>query len=241
MCSALIAITIGCGDDSNGGTGGSGATGGTAGTGGSGGTATLSVNTFEGTAFGAGGSLPLDGVEVCETDTTNCATTDANGAAQIELPANQETSYTFEKEGYGPYLVGRVTDETFDGFHGVVLFSDAVWAEEALTLGIEYPWTSGRVTVGTLPARAGVTLDLVDATATQYYNDGEERSLDLTETTTSGRGGFVEVSPGEHQVEAGGNVTNCVVGLGWPGDAANRIKVPVRVGYNTLGRFDDCD
>ena len=108
----------------------------------------LSVTTTEGgSTFGGSGGPPLEGVEVCETDTDNCAVTNKSGTATIDLPANQEISYTFEKEGYGPYLVGDVTDETFEGTHGVAMFSDAVWAEEALTLGIEYPWTSGRMTV----------------------------------------------------------------------------------------------
>ena len=81
----------------------------------------------------------------------------------------------------------------------------------------------------------------MNATATQYYNDGAERSCDLTGTTgTDDRGGFVDLDPGEYQVEFGGNVTNCRLRTGWPGDAPNRIRVPVRAGYQTLGAMD-CD
>jgi len=39
----------------------------------------------------------------------NCATTDANGAALLELPANQEVLYAVSKDGYAPELYA---DET---------------------------------------------------------------------------------------------------------------------------------
>jgi hypothetical protein len=87
-----------------------------------------------------------------------------------------------------------------------------------------------------------VTYDLVDATPDGYYQD--EAGIptpDLTATTSDGRGGFVEVSAGEHEVEFGGTATTCTLGFGWPADAANRIRVPIRVGYITAGIMNNCD
>ena len=208
-------------------------------------TVTLTVTTTEAPSFDAelGRGPLLEGVELCETDTTNCATTDATGAAQIDLPANQAVSYTVSKDGYGPYLAVDVTDETFRASTWPML-SDALLTDNAAALGIEYPWTGGAIALAVFPPTAGVTFDLVvpDETAKRYYVDeaGAPTGLDLTETTLWGRGAFVELSPGEHEVEFGGNPTNCIPGLAWPGDAANRITVPVRVGYISNGSMH-CD
>ena len=48
---------------------------------------------------------PLEGVKICETETDNCKLTDANGQAALELPIDEEVSYTFEKVGYGSYIL----------------------------------------------------------------------------------------------------------------------------------------
>ena len=46
------------------------------------------------------GLTPLEGVAVCETDTTtNCETTDATGNATLELPSGQNVSWTLVKDG----------------------------------------------------------------------------------------------------------------------------------------------
>jgi len=86
-----------------------------------------------------------------------------------------------------------------------------------------------------------VAFDLVDETATAVYIDeAGNPNPDLTATTSFGQGAFLEVTPGEHQVEFGGVFTNCTAWTGWPGDAANRIKVPVRAGYYSYASMN-CD
>lgn len=246
---ALVVPLIGCGDETTatGGTGGDGGAAGMGGggSGGDGGAAgakvALSVSVTE-----AEGVSPIvrgpafEGVELCETDTTNCATTDADGLAEIMVSANQEISYTVSKDGYAPFLVGDVTDETLLPTVWP-MFNDAMLADAAEALEIPYPYTGGILALQVLPNMAGVTFDLLDETAKQYYAD--EAGIDtlgLTATTSRGWGGFLEVSPGEHQVEFGGTATNCTPSIAWPGDAANRIKVPVRVGYVSYGSMD-CD
>lgn len=229
-----MAITIGCGN----GDGGAAGMGGTGGAGGAD-TVTLSVTTTEAQSLAPIGPA-LEGVRLCETDTANCATTDADGMASIAVPADQEVSYTLEKEGYTPYLVADVTDETLFQTGPWAMYSEQLTADLLEALGIASPMggqiilraVSGAIIAGI----AGVTFDLIDETATPFYNEQDwTPSFDLTATTSIGQGGFVEQATGEYQVEYGGAATNCSVQIGWPGDAANRVKVPVRAGYFSFG------
>ena len=51
---------------------------------------------------------------MCEIDNaSNCAVTDGHGEARIKLPREQLTGYTLSKDGYVPFVVGDVTDDTF--------------------------------------------------------------------------------------------------------------------------------
>jgi hypothetical protein len=183
----------------------------------------------------------LEGVEVCQTGTTNCATTDINGEATLMLPANQVLSYTLGKEGYITRLHAVMTDETFDNepFTSFRMLRDQTVEDLAEDLQIPYPLEGGWVTLQAFPGRAGATYELLSGTATAFYNnEAGIPTLDLTATTSGGLGvgGFLEVTAGEHQVEFGGNATNCVPDVAWPGDAANRIKFPVRVGHLIYAR-----
>jgi hypothetical protein len=79
----------------------------------------------------------------------------------------------------------------------------------------------------------GATLRLVDATGISYYLDDEGNMRhDLNATASLGVGGFVEVQPGDFQVEIGWTPA-CFPEQAWPGDAENQIIVPVRAGYLT--------
>ena len=249
---ALVALPVaGCSDETTAaggtggsGTGGDGGTGGMGGDGGTGGTVELSLTTYEGDGWTIG--PPFGGVEVCQTDTGNCVTSDVNGEARLLLPANQEISYTVKKDGYMSWMAGDVTDETFgdEGRPGYPMFPNQQIEDFAAANGIPYPLTGGATSHHMNPvSTAGVTYDLVDETARGYYTDNDEARtprFDLTATTSHGFGGFLEVTPGDHQVEFGGAATNCTVALAWPGDAPNRVKVPVKVGFFTLASMN-CD
>lgn len=244
VLSLLALPLVGCGDGSGGtaGTGATGGTGGTAATGGTGGSATvsLSVTVSEAQDFVPFGGPPLEGVELCQTDTTNCATTDAAGLASIMLPANEEVSYTLEKAGYSPFLVADVTDDTFrDTFWP--MFSDALTEAAFAAVEIFPPFTGGtvllraRTSVGPADGIAGVVYDLIDETATPFYQEAGDwtSTFDLAATTATGQGGFTELPDGDYQAEFGGTATNCTPVLGWPGDATNRLRVPIRAGHLT--------
>ena len=253
VCALGLMPLMGCSETSGtggtagtGGIGGDGGNGGTAGSGGSGGmeTKTLVLRTYEADGWGLG--PPLAGVEVCETDTSNCTTSDDGGFAYLQLRANREISYTMTKDGHMPWMAGDVTDEAFqdEGWPGFPMYPDEYIREFAEANMMAYPLTGGLTSHHMNPAAtAGVTYELIDEAGRTYYlDDDPARTMrfDLTATTPDGFGGFWEVPAGAHQVEFGGTATNCTVALAWPGDAPNRVKVPVRVGHITLASMN-CD
>ena len=248
VCALGMMPLVGCsetsGDGGNGGTAGDGGSGGTAGDGGSGGTGgvdTVSVsvlttgfNPFEGSA------APLEGVEICETDTDNCVLTDAEGSATLQVPRDENFSMTFEKEGYQSELVafrlseeppvftnGLATVERMEFLHGLV--------------GSPYPMEgTGDILVAWAGALPGATFVLVEPATGKsfYYNEEGNWDADLTATTTyplGPKGGFTEVSPGEAGVVgfgAGGTASTCVRLNGWPGGFGS-TRVPIREGYQS--------
>lgn len=240
---------VGCSDNNGGGggsagTGGSAGAGGTAGTGGSGGTPgtvpliviVFETNSISITDLGAG----LEGVSVCEDGTGNCELTDDSGSATIMLPADRAIGYTMTKEGYISYLVSDVTDETFTGLStNWPMFTESQIEEIAANLVIEYPLQGSWLALATFPRLAGATFDLVGETAKSYYNDESGvGQLDLTETTSVGTGGFLELSEGEHEVEFGGATANCTPAIAPDSDTANRITVTLRAGYTTYASMN---
>ena len=249
ICVLALGV-MGCGETTGaGGSGGIAGTAGTAGSGGSGGiggmdTQRLVVRTYEADGWGLG--TPLAGVEVCETDTDNCTTSNDNGFAFLQLPANREISYAMTKDGHMPWMAGDVTDETFqdEGSPGYPMYPNEYIREFVETNGMTYPLTGGLTSHHMNPtSTAGVTYELINETGRVYYlDDDPARSMrfDLAATTSDGFGGFWEVPPGAHQVEFGGTATNCTVALAWPGDAPNRVRVPVKVGHYTLASMN-CD
>jgi hypothetical protein len=66
----------------------------------------------------------LEGVELCEIDTTNCVVSDADGFASLELPADGETAYTAEREGYAPRLYTEVISEDSLPLMGLVMLPE---------------------------------------------------------------------------------------------------------------------
>jgi hypothetical protein len=242
MCVCALAVTVtGCGDDGSGtggiggggtgggGTGGTGGAGATGGAGGAGGTL-VTVLTVEVTKYADG--TRFEGVQLCQADTENCVLSDAEGIAVLELPAFQEIIYTLEKEGYGSWLVGDVTDWPLEAFFPML--SDAENEAIADDLMITYPWEGGVLVVATTPRMAGVTFDLVDGTAASWYFDEEGNArLDLTETTSNGQGGWFELTSDEYVVELGGTASGCTTAFAWPTEGENRIRVPVREGFGT--------
>jgi len=194
----------------------------------------------------------LEDATICQTETEppNCETTNADGVATLELPANQKVSYTVEKEGYESLLYPVLTGMAgADPNRGSSMYSDAWLADNFDNLQSDYPMKDrGMILMLITPRFAGVTFELVDATGTAFYkSEVDNWSPDLEATTSGGigrerccaEGGFVDVVPGEYQVEIDGTAQGCILGSldglveGWPGDAPNRVQVPVREGFST--------
>jgi hypothetical protein len=256
VCSVLVAMSVGCGEEGgSGGTAGSGGAGGSggdggiaggggeAGMGGTAGTATVALTVTATEAPNIAGGIfngpPLEGVELCEADTTNCATTNAAGLAEIMVLANQEVTFTVSKDGFVPYVIGDVSRSDITSTWPMI--SDSMMAAEGERVGFAWPSDDGLVALAVLPFQAGVTWDVDDETTTVYYMDEDGvAQTDLTATTSAGSGGFYDASVGVREVEFGGTAIDCTTAIGWPGNAANHIRVPARAGHISYGSMD-CD
>jgi hypothetical protein len=183
----------------------------------------------------------LEGVEVCEVGTTNCVVTDARGGGTLVLPAGEEVSWTFQKAGYESSLIADVTDASFPRAWEQTVWSDERSAEWYQYLGSEYPLRGvGTVVVEILnPAIDGATFNLIGATGTPFYGLEPPKffpafdDLELEATTSAGSGGFLNVAPGDWQIQVGGTAEDCFPLRAWPGDAPNRVRFRVREGHIT--------
>jgi len=194
----------------------------------------------------AGEEIALESAKVCqtETDPPNCVTTDANGSARLTVPANQQLSYTVEKEGYGSLLYPVVTAATSANLDANMGSNESL-TQQFANLDSPYPpRDTGTIRIIIAPGFAGATVRLVDATGKAWYRDGEDNWNPDLEATTEGEGcceagGFVEVGPGVFQVEIGGTAQSCALSSasgtlrGWPGEAPNMVRVPVQKSFET--------
>jgi len=196
--------------------------------------------------------FPIEGVEICETDTNNCELTNDNGKATLKLPVEQEVSWEVTKEGYERILISDVTDRNFVSSWEWTLFGDAATVEYMEALNAPYPMVgTGSVVVSVCTSclsreRAGVagaTLDLITATGSLFYeeedstprlhcDDDDAPDPCLEATTARGYGGFVKVPPGVFEIEFGGTADRCFPLGGWPGE--HHLRVPVKEGYFTI-------
>lgn len=243
-CVLSAALFLGCGADGSGGAGGSDLT-----------FVPASLYVFEFTPSFS--EVPIQGAVICQVGADNCVASNRMGRLEIYLPADQEVAFTVEKEGYGPWVYGNVTDEHFPEGYRLPMYTHEYLATVAETLQTPYPWEGGIVAlVRWLSPNSGVRFLPVGPTAEAvgeaFYFDATtlEYSLELEATTVFyglpdaplGEGGFTEVVPGVQQFEFVGTAGNCPhASWGWPGDAPNRIRVPVIEGYTTYGsvRCDD--
>jgi hypothetical protein len=182
---------------------------------------------------------PFAGVQVCQTDTDNCTWTEEDGEARLALWPEERIALSAAKEGYLSLLQPYVPDAPACGRQCTVtfvMFSDEDVARDFESLQSPYPQRdTGSVTIFVNPPPfPGATFTLVTATGKAFYEEGNGTlHLELEATPPSGMGGFVDVSPGDHQIELGGSAQDCAPALAWPGDRSNRITVPIRAGHWT--------
>ncbi|MGB8332367.1 MAG: hypothetical protein WCE62_19745 [Polyangiales bacterium] len=199
---------------------------------------------------GSDEDTPFEGAEVCVADTSNCATSDADGIVQLEIPANAELELLVTAEGYTPTLTPQTTSDQDITTQLTPLLSDQTATLLAGVLNTPYPLgDNGLAAISVLTAPvtasnngiAGVTLTPDPGATVFYLDENEFPTRDLSATTApSGAGGLIEVAPGTWELDLGGTASNCVIVAGWPGSTDSSVRLPVRAGFVTQG-FVTCD
>lgn len=220
----------------DGGSGGMGGEGGGAGTNGELVSLRVSINSFE----PPGPSDAVEGRSICELETDNCVVTDAEGFATLEGSAG-EIALSMDGAGVAPYIYTYILRA---GGPPLVLFSATESRLEEMFGLVMSPYPmegTGAIWVSALPE--GAMLTLLGATGKAFYAEDDAKwswSSDLSAVTARGGGGFVEVPPGDYQVEVSGTSKNCLPARGWPGDSENTIRMLVREGYLSATQMQ-CD
>jgi hypothetical protein len=232
---------VGCSDsEGTGGSAGDGGSGGLGGggVGGDGGTGDTAARFVSLRGYDPDGTVVLEGVELCELDTTSCVLTDAGGLASLKLPTEGEVAYTAQKEGWTPAIFMEVMSPDSPSLRMLLMLPEGYVAEQHERVGSPYPMQgTGTLQVQIEPDFDGVTLELMSATGTAWYLDeGPIWSTDLVATSDAfaAIGGFTEVTPGVVEVKLGGTAAQgCTPTGAWPAEAENTLRVLVREGYLT--------
>jgi hypothetical protein len=190
-----------------------------------------------------GDLVPLEGAEVCEDGTDNCATTNVDGEATLQIPGNLEFAYAVTPpSAFFPSLIPQVSDSDIPPSPNFTVLSEDTLMGFAALLNTEFPPTTGTIGLVVyenpfpeLVGIPGVSFELIEGTGRLYYlNDSNLPTTMLTETVDNGSGGFVEASEGTLEIGLSG-VQNCERPYSaWPGSEANQFRVPSRVGFLTL-------
>jgi len=178
------------------------------------------------------------GAQLCETDTRNCAPSNEDGRASIPLPIAEETSVTLVKDGHASYLFPVFLRPFGDNWDGPFdMATDGYMVAQFDRVDSRYPMLgTGSIEVAVFPGPdlEGTTFELVGATGEPFYWDEESWWTLGLKTTSSGGGGFVEVTPGDqYQVRVGGTADKCTPVWGWAGDDVFSFRFPLREGYMT--------
>lgn len=190
-----------------------------------------------------GDAVPLEGAEVCLDGTDNCATTNADGQASLDVPGNEEFAYAITAEpDFYPLLSPQVSDTDIVVEPEFTAFSQATLMGFAALLGTEWPPTTGVNSISlyekpypdTVPI-PGASFEILEGSGQSYYlNDSDVPTTELSETQSNGVGGFFEASDGTLEVGVTG-VSGCdEYSNAWPGSAANQVRFPSRAGFQTI-------
>jgi len=184
----------------------------------------------------------LEDVELCETGTDNCVMSNANGEATLCLPFDVETSFTRTRIEYASYIAALVIPADGPKLNlDLFMVKETRIAVQLNNLMSPYPMVdTGVIAAGVSPGFAGATFDLLGETEEKLIYRDEELNWteDLEATTTSGAGGVVEVTPGEHEMVIGGAAEDCFPIRGWPSEEENGVRFPVLEEYLSDVRVD---
>lgn len=215
-----------------GGTGGAGA-GGDGGSGGS--VPTVSISFVIIDAFS---QSPVAGLSVCDhADSSNCATTNANGSATLTLP---DTDVTVEYSGnsYRPHLIALGQGAT-NGTVTTFATAEALLTQALSAMSVTEDPTKGMVASG---ATAGAMASLIPASGAGpvYSADNGFPDPNLTTASSVGTFLFANVDPGTPELAVTHGSLTCTHDLGVMGSLPNQTPVPVEAGALTIGSAFQC-
>ena len=199
--------------------------------------------TIDGSEEPFGDTVPIEGAEVCEDGTDNCAMTNADGEAGLQIPGNQEFAYAVTPPAaYFPYLAAQVSDSDIPTAQTFTVLSDATLVTFAGLLDTEWPPTAGLIGIAAFEnpyagavGIAGVSFELIEGTGQSYYlNATNIPDSMLTETMDNGTGGFIEASEGTLEVGVTGAQSCERPYNAWPGTEPNQFRMPSRAGFLTV-------
>lgn len=190
-----------------------------------------------------GASVPMEGVEICETDTQNCALTDFQGFARLYLPVDEEVSFTLVRDGYQSELQPFVMPPTETTLRLTLGTEQRLQEQFDAAMSPYPPKDTGMIVIATTPPCEGVTVEAYGSAGKGrifYIGDNSEWDLDLDATSRAGISEVIELLPGEYRVELGGSASNCFPLTGWPSPFENSVRLPVKAGFFTEVRMA-CD
>jgi hypothetical protein len=199
---------------------------------------------FSGLIVASGPSaFALTGAQVCVAQTTNCSTTDSQGAFALHIPANAQVAITIQRSGYTNVLVPIITNTLDQTGWEIGTLAAATTTANYQTAGATYPDPSKSFlaafasTANGQSGHANVTFQYAPApTLGPTYTDATgAASANATSTSTWGEGiATFPSSVSQVVVTFQPSTLSCASNFGgWPAMGANAVLVPLLPGFET--------
>jgi hypothetical protein len=199
--------------------------------------------TFSGTIVSSGPStIPLSSGQVCVAQTTNCSTTDSQGAFSLLVPANAQVAITIQRTGYTNVLVPILTNDQDQAGWEIGTLAEAQTSANYAAIGATYPDSSTAFLAAYAEAsngsgHPGVSFQFAPAPSAGPLYPGAADQLDAGGTSTSTWGeGFATFPASVTAVTITfppATLSCTSVFGGWGVPAANAVNVPLLAGFET--------
>jgi hypothetical protein len=187
------------------------------------------------------GGQTLEGVEICvEGDAgTPCATSNAQGAVSLDLPAGRELMLGCRSATHGPaHMTWTIGHEDIQAGSFGLLEAGIQGALYQLSGGADFEG-HGAITVNVYTDLVerdawvpGVTMSIsaTEAVGPVYISEAMLPDPDLQATTIGGPGVFVDVAPGEVSVTIAHDDLPCAPGFGWASEEPLTLRSQIFAG-----------
>ena len=212
------------------------------------GSSTTSIDgiTIPFTVFNLRDGTPFADADVCFLENPSCDQADAAGEGELVGPT--DTNLTFDVTGGGAFNTRypvRFDDKGLDAFLPTLSSTDVSLL--FLLLGYDAVPTEGTVAMlvtdengDPLPG-AMVNIEPAVALPPVYLGDDGTPDDQLTATSMSGLGAFIEVPAGDYEVWITHPTYDCPPSVySWPGSSAEREELTVEDGYIVATFARDC-